>query len=95
MKVCDICGGPIFARTYCNAHYKRWHRYGDPTAGYVRGSTINLEDVEWMAETGESLTGAAVRLGIKPGSLEKNLTDRGQRELLFRLRRREPTAVAS
>lgn len=32
--VCSIdgCDSTTFARGWCNAHYKRWYRHGDPTA---------------------------------------------------------------
>ncbi len=32
-----------------------------------------LEDVRWLAETGESWLGAAARLGVTPTALEKRL----------------------
>ena len=34
-KACSIdgCDRPEFSRTWCNAHYGRWYRNGDPTAG--------------------------------------------------------------
>lgn len=42
-----------------------------------------LEDVEWMAETGECATGAARRLGMKREALEKRLK-RADRSDLYR-----------
>lgn len=32
MKMCSIedCGNPIKARTWCNSHYMRWRKHGDP-----------------------------------------------------------------
>lgn len=31
-RICSIpdCGKPRFGREWCNAHYTRWHRHGDP-----------------------------------------------------------------
>lgn len=95
MKTCNVCDSPLLARGYCAPHYKRFMRHGDPFAGYIRGSNVNLEDVKWMADTGESLDGAAARIGIKPGSLKKNLSERGEHELLRQLRRRNPLPIAS
>ncbi|MCK4792510.1 MAG: HNH endonuclease, partial [Desulfobacteraceae bacterium] len=32
MKICsmDSCGKKVIARTFCNAHYRRFMKYGDP-----------------------------------------------------------------
>lgn len=48
-----------------------------------------LEDVRWMAETGETLTGAARRLGLDAESLAVWLRRRGAGELCRTLRGRE------
>lgn len=48
------------------------------------------EDVRWLAETGESLIGAARRLGISREALEKWLTTHQMRDELEALRRRDP-----
>jgi hypothetical protein len=44
-----------------------------------------LEDVEWMAETGETMPGAAARLRIHPQTLRQNLDRAGRRDLWARL----------
>jgi hypothetical protein len=33
--ICSIpdCGKPVAARGWCNAHYRRWRRHGDPLGG--------------------------------------------------------------
>jgi hypothetical protein len=49
-----------------------------------------LEDVEWMARGGESLQGAATRLGIKPDALERLLRLHERADLLRDLRSRDP-----
>ena len=35
MKVCSIegCGKAVFCRGWCNSHWRRWRRHGDPLAG--------------------------------------------------------------
>lgn len=35
--ICSVCGcdKPVIARGWCDAHYRRWRRHGDPTAGRV------------------------------------------------------------
>lgn len=48
------------------------------------------EDICWLAETGECLTGAARRLGTTVDALEKWCTLHGLRDELNRLRAREP-----
>lgn len=30
---CLLCSRKVFARGWCGPHYKRWYRYGKPTAG--------------------------------------------------------------
>lgn len=34
-RICSVdgCGKPRYKRQFCNAHYIRWRRHGDPTAG--------------------------------------------------------------
>lgn len=51
------------------------------------------EDLRWLAETGESLSGAAARLGISPDGIEKWCAAHGLRAELEALRRREPGDV--
>ncbi len=44
-----------------------------------------LEDVQWLAETGESWLGAAQRLGVTPTALDKRLWMLGAHGLVARL----------
>ena len=44
-----------------------------------------IEDVEWMAATGETVPGAAARLHINPDRLRNKLYDQGRRDLVARL----------
>lgn len=39
MSTCSIagCDKPVFARGWCNSHYLKWHRYGDPLHGRFMG----------------------------------------------------------
>lgn len=34
-RICSVdrCGKPVSGRGWCSAHYQRWMRHGDPTAG--------------------------------------------------------------
>lgn len=33
--IIDGCDRPVLARNWCNSHYNRWYRHGDPLAGRV------------------------------------------------------------
>ena len=59
------------------------HRYTDARA----------EDLAWMVETGETLTGAAKRLGISTATLEKWCQRHGHHDLLHKLAGREMGAL--
>ena len=49
----------------CDTCYRRQRTYGDMnTNRSPRRRADLLEDIDWMAETGESLRGAAVRLDV-------------------------------
>lgn len=54
-RVCSIpdCGKPVRARGWCNGHWIRWSRYGDPLAGqhprdaalrYLNETVLRFED---------------------------------------------------
>jgi hypothetical protein len=52
------------------------------------------ENVRWLVETGENLTGAAQRLGLTADGLEKWLAKNAMRAELATLRSREPYVPA-
>lgn len=84
---CDRLIGNNGGRGWCYLHWRRWHRTGstdDP-----KRIVFVLEDVEWMAATGENATGAARRLGIQRGSLQKRLAIEGRADLYKVLAGRE------
>lgn len=82
----DGCEKPHKARGYCNRHYIAWKDHGNPLAG----RTWELEDIEWMVQHGESLDGAAARVGLRPGSLADALRRQGRRDLCDRLIAQNP-----
>lgn len=46
-RICSIpdCGKPLKARGWCNAHHRRWMRYGDPNAGTTQqGAPLKFID---------------------------------------------------
>jgi hypothetical protein len=49
-----------------------------------------IEDLEWMADTGESLQGAAARLQRTAAAIERSLLRNGRSDLVSRLRARDP-----
>ena len=85
------CGGTNHSRGYCNKHYARLMKHGDPLADVDRVVTIEMEDVEWLAATGENLIGAAARLGAKSDkALEAWLRRQGRMDLVHQLAARNP-----
>lgn len=91
-KSCSVegCDRAYDSIGYCNTHRRRFRKYGDPlVAPKLVNRDARLEDVRWMAETGESFTGAAARLGLKRDALE-NWLRRHDPETLARLIAREP-----
>ena len=57
-----------------------------------RTTLERLEDLEWMVETGENAAGAAVRLGITVGAIDKWCRNHGRPDLFRRLHDRDPFA---
>ena len=77
-RVCTIdgCERKHLAHGYCRTHYGRHVEGKAPTA------TAHMEDVEWLAATGETWERAAQRLGIKPDSLDRLLRRAGRHDLI-------------
>lgn len=86
-RICTIpgCGRPHVAKGFCGPCYKR----GGEPATRTSMDSVHLDDVAWMANTGETWTGAVARLGVKAKTLEKWLKDRGAYDLAVRMRARE------
>ena len=91
MNQCAIngCGKPRTARGLCKGHYMRKYRHGDLASTSPLRSEIHLEDIEWMAETGETWTGATTRLHAKPKTVEQFLYRSGRPDLIARLKARQ------
>ena len=87
MKTCTIdgCSNKHVARGFCRRHYGA---YIEPVDTPRRAPAIHLEDVEWMAETGEVWERAIERLGVKENTLRKHLERHGRYDLIGKLRRR-------
>lgn len=84
------CDRVTIAKGYCQRHYQRVLKYGDPLATKGR-SQIEMEDVEFMASNGESLVGAADRLSVAtPEALEAWLRRKGRVDLVHQLAARNP-----
>ena len=43
---CSVCDRPHYARGYCQAHYKRWRRHGDPLPDVAVGRARNTCSVQ-------------------------------------------------
>lgn len=86
----DGCTEKHLAKGYCNRHYKKVVVHG----GRERVVPIvnredRIEDCQWMAQHGESLSGAARRLGIGRPALDAWLS-RNDAATLAVLRANEP-----
>lgn len=91
-RMCSVedCDKRHHSGGYCITHGHRFRKYGDPLmAPRLFNKDERLEDCRWMAETGESFSGAASRLGLKRNALE-NWLRRNDPDTLARLLAREP-----
>lgn len=93
-RVCQVagCEKPYHSAGYCNAHWSRWKRHGDPLAGKNTPQPLtadDVEDIEWMVTTGENITGACRRLGRTRQSLDRALKRAGRPDLYLALVARE------
>lgn len=77
------CNRPHASRGYCHLHYKREVARADVPR---RTSPFHLEDVEWMAATGEELSRAARRMGVKERTLIRHLERAKRYDLIRKLR---------
>lgn len=87
MRTCTVdgCTDKHLARGYCRHHYGTHIERPDAPR---RTPAIHLEDVEWMAETGEEWTRAVERLGVKEATLLRHLERAGRYDLVQKLQRR-------
>lgn len=86
-RICSIegCTRRIEARGWCRRHWDAWRTHGDPLARNVLRDH-DLEDLAFMAATGESWDGACRRLGVQPKTLERFAMRRGRHDLLAAFR---------
>lgn len=87
------CERPHNARGYCRTHYGRMIEGKSPLRAVTDKAAFDaarLEDLHFMAQTGESLNGAARRLGISERGLELWLTRHQAEALTAVLRSRNP-----
>lgn len=84
----DGCDRKHLARGYCRRHYSEAVEM--KTLRPAHDPAERIDDLRWMADTGECLEGAARRLGISERAVSLFLTRHGERELLKTLTRRNP-----
>lgn len=85
----DGCDAKHLARGYCSTHYGN-HVLGKDSRAIDYAAFV--EDVEFMAATGETWEGALRRLGLAGDALEKRLKRAGRTDLGTTLRRRQEVA---
>lgn len=96
---CSSCSGRLYPRTARRSETGWVHADHRTCLAHRRNvearrrAQERAEDVRWMAETGECLTGAAKRIGLARGTLERWLRDHGMRDTLAALQSREPFAA--
>ncbi len=72
--IIEGCNRERGSRDWCHTHYKRWLRSGDPRGTRsIDAQADRIEDARFMAEMGESLDGAARRMGMSTEGLRKLL----------------------
>lgn len=77
--------------TWCNHHAYNNKRWGNP----LGRPSMDVEDIEWMAETGETLDGAAQRLKRSPDAVEVALRVAGRADVYAHLVRNQRQGVAA
>lgn len=77
------CDQPRDSRGWCTSHYGAWRRHGNPLTAQPAPMPIEdvIEDIEFMAEQGESPARMAARLGTNVHALELRLRRAGRRDL--------------
>lgn len=88
---CAACHGPLYPRLAKRSE-TGWVCSDRRACERTRRHAERYEDVDWLASTGESLTGAAARIGLHPEVLAR-WCRRHAPEQLASLMRHEPRAV--
>lgn len=83
------CDRPLHGRGYCQLHFSRWRRHGDPLAGPPEradnpADCPTCEDLGWLLDTGEHPELILTRLGITRNSLYIHLRRHQQPDLAER-----------
>lgn len=64
--VVDDCSRPVTARSWCGAHYRRWHKYGDPEGNAPRKPVKLTGDVKECRTCGRILDRGEFPQGWSP-----------------------------
>jgi hypothetical protein len=90
---CSIkgCTQPYTTRGWCQTHYDRWRKHGDPMWTPMSGAEIE-EEVAWLIEAGMSTFYVAAALKRTRPTLARMLYKRGRHDLAVRFERVDDAA---
>lgn len=86
---CCVCLGPLYPEDARRTE-RGWRHSGPPQECQTRKREARNEDLRWMAETGESYSGAARRLGVTIAALERHFRLHPMPEVRAALVSRDP-----
>lgn len=77
-RICSIsnCGKPVLAKGWCNGHWKRWRKYGDPLGAAVRQTICSVPDCGG-APYGHGYCSRHYQRWVRHGAPEKGSTGKG------------------
>jgi len=84
---CSVPGCPrqSHAHGYCQPHYHRWKRHGDPTAGGLSRNKVDMaawiEDIEWLIQMGECAAAISSRYRMPLSAICKRLERANRHDL--------------
>jgi hypothetical protein len=93
MGPCGIegCPNPYRSHGWCQTHYERWRKHGDPLWTPMSGAEIE-EEVAWLIEGGMSTFYVAAVLKRDRETISRLLYKRGRHDLAVKFQRVDDAA---